>query len=390
MQKARTKMHKANKRTKTKKAKDKKTNVNKITKIKVQDVIVNNQGIVTNENHAERDFLKSLYSLRMHLSGIGKNLNGYGYKYQDFNEIVREIKNVIKNNNLDIDFVQYPTLKSFDGSLFNVITTTFYSPKSAYRESFDTPIYTEELKSSGAKNQNTLPQLVGSCITYFKRYALVAYLSIESEVDTDASALGAKQEDDKEQASNVDKPSAGAVNGNNRTINTKAPAVKTTATKTPNVKTLVNKGIAAKGKEETQPVGCKSVTKGDTPGRIPAKYYYYRNLLQAAKRMHPELDETPFDSIEMIDNFLLQLKFGNDSDILGYFEGKPKLKTIEYWTELINKYLTKTEAESDSVEDFSKFLVYRQPKYGHSPLRLFGYIASDKYFKYLCQQTDTP
>ncbi|WP_081725127.1 ERF family protein, partial [Borrelia coriaceae] len=139
-------------------------------KRKVQDLIIN-------ENQVKIDFLKSLHSLQMSLNGVGKNLNGYGYKYQDFNEIVREIKNVIKTNNLDIGFVQCPTLKSFDGRLINVITTTFYSPSSGYSQSFDTPIYTEELTSTGVKNQNTLPQLVGSCITYFKRYALVAYLS---------------------------------------------------------------------------------------------------------------------------------------------------------------------------------------------------------------------
>ncbi|AHH04448.1 ERF superfamily protein (plasmid) [Borrelia nietonii YOR] len=141
--------------------------LNKQTR-KVTDIRVNNQNSVTNENQSKINFLKSLHSLQMHLSGVAKNLNGYGYKYQDFNEIIREIKNVIRRNNLDIGFVQYPTIKNFDGDLVNFITTTFYSPKSGYRESFDTPIYSEELISTGVKNQNTLPQLVGSCITYLK------------------------------------------------------------------------------------------------------------------------------------------------------------------------------------------------------------------------------
>ncbi len=42
---------------------------------------------------------------------------------------------------------------------------------------------------NGAKNANTTPQLVGSAITYFKRYALVACLRIKSEVDTDAASI---------------------------------------------------------------------------------------------------------------------------------------------------------------------------------------------------------
>ncbi|WP_210372012.1 ERF family protein, partial [Borreliella garinii] len=70
--------------------------------------------------------------------------------------------------------------------------TTFYSTNTGYKDSFDTPILTENLKwynENGFKNVNTLPQLVGSSITYFKRYALVAYLNIESEVDTDAAPI---------------------------------------------------------------------------------------------------------------------------------------------------------------------------------------------------------
>ncbi|WP_318250844.1 ERF family protein [Borrelia duttonii] len=136
------------------------------------------------------------------MNGVNKNLNGYGYKYRDFNEIVREVKNVIKEHNLDLGFVQYPTTKSIDGNLVDVVTTLFYSPLSRYEYSFDTSTHIKELKSLGIKSQNTWPQLVGSAITYFKRYALVAYLSIESEVDTDASNLDLKQKNNKEQIEN--------------------------------------------------------------------------------------------------------------------------------------------------------------------------------------------
>ncbi|AHH04446.1 ERF superfamily protein (plasmid) [Borrelia nietonii YOR] len=56
--------------------------------------------------------------------------------------------------------------------------------------------------------------------------------------------------------------------------------------------------------------------------------------------MHSVLGETSFDNLEMIDKFLLQLKNDDDSSILKFFETKPELKTIKYWTELINDYLT--------------------------------------------------
>ncbi|AFI31917.1 ERF family protein [Borrelia crocidurae] len=176
-------------------------NANNIPKTNIQETTkINNKN--TTNNQKRIDFLKNLHTLQMHLNGVNKNLNGYGYKYQDFNEILREVKNVIKEHDLDIDFVQYPTTKNIDGHLVNVVTTTFYSPKSGYEHSFDTSIHIEELKSMGIKSQNTWLQLVGSAITYFRRYALVAYLSIESEVDTDASNLDIEQKNNKEQIEN--------------------------------------------------------------------------------------------------------------------------------------------------------------------------------------------
>nr|WP_241766300.1 ERF family protein [Borrelia crocidurae] len=101
-----------------------------------------------------------------------------------------------------MDFVQYPTTKNIDGHLVNVVTTTFYSPKSGYEHSFDTSIHIEELKSMGIKSQNTWPQLVGFAITYFRRYALVAYLLIKSEVDIDASNLDIEKRNNKGQIKN--------------------------------------------------------------------------------------------------------------------------------------------------------------------------------------------
>ncbi|WP_247067067.1 ERF family protein [Borrelia puertoricensis] len=332
-------------------------------KIKVTDIRVNNQALVTDENQARVNFLKSLYSLRMNLSGVAKNLNGYGYKYQNFNEIIREIKNVIKSNNLDIDFLQCPTFKVVGNNTINVITTTFYSPSSGYSESFDTPIYTEEFSSLGAKNQNTLSQLVGSCITYHKRYALVGYLSIESEVDTDASSLEHIQGANEELASSVNVPLVNSLK-RDKTVNTKR---------------------VTKGETKQPPVSHKSVTSLDKlPKRIPVKYHYYQNLLQASKRMHSVLDHTPFDSLETIDKFLLQLNNADDSSILEFFETKPELKTIDYWRDLINSYLKRTKSDPEVIEGFSKFLACRESKYGQSPLKLFGYIASDDNFGYLC------
>ncbi len=130
----------------------------------------------------------------MNLPGIDKSLinKGCGYKYQNFNDILEEIENVIKKHDLDLDLEQYPISKHVDGQKEHVIRTTFYSTSTGYEFSFDTPMLTGNLQwnnENGAKNANTTPQLVGSAITYFKRYALVACLRIKSEVDTDAAPI---------------------------------------------------------------------------------------------------------------------------------------------------------------------------------------------------------
>ncbi|WP_210373115.1 MULTISPECIES: ERF family protein, partial [Borreliella] len=142
----------------------------------------NNQDI-QNNIQAKIKFRKDMQTLRMNLPGIDKSLinKGYGYKYQNFNDIVEEIYNVIKKHNLELDFEQNPISKEGQYGIFDYIRTTFYSTSAEYEESFDTRIHID-----GSKN-NSIPQQVGSAITYFKRYALVGHLNIKSEVDTDAA-----------------------------------------------------------------------------------------------------------------------------------------------------------------------------------------------------------
>ncbi len=74
----------------------------------------------------------------------------------------------------------------------HVVRTTFCSTSTGYEESFDTPMLTENLQwnnENGSKSVNTTQQLVGSAIIYVKRYALVGYLHIRSELDADAAPI---------------------------------------------------------------------------------------------------------------------------------------------------------------------------------------------------------
>ncbi|MBB6032087.1 hypothetical protein HNR35_001090, partial [Borreliella spielmanii] len=170
---------------------------------------------IQNDIQAKIKFRKDMQTLRMNLPGIDKSLinKGYGYKYQNFNDIVEEIYNVIKKHNLELDFEQNPISKEGQYGIFDYIRTTFYSTSAEYEESFDTRIHID-----GSKN-NSIPQQVGSAITYFKRYALVGHLNIKSEVDTDAALnynnyenenstpnkqVNVKQEQKKEQKKEID------------------------------------------------------------------------------------------------------------------------------------------------------------------------------------------
>ncbi len=74
---------------------------------------------------------------------------------------------------MELDFEQNPISKEGQYGIFDYIRTTFYSTSAEYEESFDTRIHID-----GSKN-NSIPQQVGSAITYFKRYALVGHLNIK-------------------------------------------------------------------------------------------------------------------------------------------------------------------------------------------------------------------
>ncbi|WP_187983502.1 ERF family protein, partial [Borreliella bavariensis] len=151
----------------------------------------NNQENIQNNIQAKISFRKDMKTLRMNLPGIDKSLinKGYGYKYQNLDDIVEEIQNVIKKHNLELDFFQNATFTHDPYGRVHVVRTTFYSTSTGYEESFDTPMLTENLQwnnENGSKNMNSIPQMFGSSITYVKRYALVGHLNIKSEVDTDA------------------------------------------------------------------------------------------------------------------------------------------------------------------------------------------------------------
>ncbi|WP_215540050.1 ERF family protein [Borreliella bavariensis] len=321
--------------------------------------IEKNQENIQNNIQAEIKFLNDMDTLIMNLPGIDKNLKGYGYKYQNFNEIVREIKNVIKKHNLDLMFRQFPiSVEGKNGQVIDYIRTTFYSKSTGYRESFDTRIFTENLQwnnENGSKNVNTLPQLVGSAITYFKRYALVACLIVESEVDTDA-----------------------APNYDNSYENENS---------TPNRQVSVNR--KQEQKKEINYNQKKDINQEQKKDRL----YYYNIFKEALSNIKNWVNSsTTKDNINSIIqkiNFIQNIDPNNiddikkiEADLIAYFEKHSDFKSINYWAEIIKDYFKRNNRLKD-LQDFEKFMAFKRTSYGPSPLLFFCTLKEDKQFDYI-------
>ncbi|WP_215821366.1 ERF family protein [Borreliella bavariensis] len=322
--------------------------------------IEKNQENIQNNNQAEIKFLNDMDTLIMNLPGIDKSLvnKGYGYKYQNFNEIVREIKNVIKKHNLDLMIRQFPISKEGEnGQVKDYIRTTFYSKSTGYRESFDTRIFTENLQwnnENGSKSGNTVPQMVGSAITYFKRYALVVCLMIESEVDTDADPNYNNYENENS---------------------------------TPNRQVSFNR--KQEQKQEINYNQKKDIKQEQKKDRL----YYYSIFKEALSNIKNWVNSsTTKDNINLIIqkiSFIQNIDPNNvddikkiEADLISYFEKNSDFKSINYWAEIIKDYF-KRNNRLKNLQDFEKFMSFKQPIYGASPLIFFSVLKKDKQFDYI-------
>ncbi|WP_031539989.1 ERF family protein [Borreliella garinii] len=310
----------------------------------------NNQDI-QNNIQAKIKFRKDMQTLRMNLPGIDKSLinKGYGYKYQNFNDIVEEIYNVIKKHNLELDFEQNPISKEGQYGIFDYIRTTFYSTSAEYEESFDTRIHID-----GSKN-NSIPQQVGSAITYFKRYALVGHLNIKSEVDTDA-----------------------APNYDNSYENENS---------TPNRQVSVNR--KQEQKKEINYNQKKDIKQEQKKDRL----YYYNIFKEALSNIKNWVNSsTTKDNINSIIqkiNFIQNIDPNNiddikkiEADLIAYFEKHSDFKSINYWAEIIKDYFKRNNRLKD-LQDFEKFMAFKRTSYGPSPLLFFCTLKEDKQFDYI-------
>ncbi|OJH14072.1 single-stranded DNA-binding protein (plasmid) [Borreliella bissettiae] len=291
-------------------------------------------------NQAEIDFLNDMDTLRINLPRIDKSLKGYGYKYQDFNVIVEVIQNVIKKHNLKLGFWQFPTFVYGKNGEVPVVRTTFYSKSTGYKESLDTLIHTDKLQwngENGSKNLNTMPQLVGAAITYFKRYALVAYLNIKSEFDTDAAPIYNNHE---------------------------------------NENSMPSKQAGVNQKQEQKQNQIKSFDKKLKMG----KYYCYELFRSALFNMKNWVNNE--EEKNNINALIRALCFENEADLDEIFDDNPGFKSIQYWANILLEYFKKTN-KLDELNKFENFMHDNHDVYETSVLKFFCMLKKERQFDYI-------
>ncbi len=306
----------------------------------------NNNQEIQNNIQAKISFRKDMKTLKMNLPGIDKSLKGYGYKYQNFNEIVREIKNVIKKHNLELDIEQYPISIEGQYGIVDYIRTTFYSTSTGYEFSFDTRIPTENLQwnnENGSKVTNTVYQMFGSGITYVKRYALVAALGIESEIDTDAAPIYNNHENENSM---------------------------------PSKQVSVNQKQEQKREQKQEKNQLNNFNKNLKSGKAYC-YEIFRDALFNIKNWVNEGEEK-----NNINALIRALCTDNDDALEDLFEKNAELKSIEYWVNILKKHFNKTN-RFDDLNKLKVFMSDNRDVYKTKVLKFFCMLKKERQFNYI-------
>ncbi len=312
----------------------------------MENLLNNNNQEIQNNIQAKISFRKDMKTLKMNLPGIDKSLKGYGYKYQNFNEIVREIKNVIKKHNLELDIEQYPISIEGQYGIVDYIRTTFYSTSTGYEFSFDTRIPTENLQwnnENGSKVTNTVYQMFGSGITYVKRYALVAALGIESEIDTDAAPIYNNHENENSM---------------------------------PSKQVSVNQKQEQKREQKQEKNQLNNFNKNLKSGKAYC-YEIFRDALFNIKNWVNEGEEK-----NNINALIRALCTDNDDALEDLFEKNAELKSIEYWVNILKKYFNKTN-RFDDLNKLKVFMSDNRDVYKTKVLKFFCMLKKERQFNYI-------
>lgn len=133
-----------------------------------------------------KNLYKSLADFQQEVPVIHKGTNGFNYSYADLPAIFEIINPLMKKHGLG--FYQSVSTLVFEEKSIPVIRTVLFHIESG-----------EQIESSTMIPQNVQLakmnefQVLGSAITYIRRYALSSMLGLVTDKDTDASGEQVKQ-----------------------------------------------------------------------------------------------------------------------------------------------------------------------------------------------------
>lgn len=119
-----------------------------------------------------KELYKALADFQQGIDPIYKGTEGYGYSYADWGQILEVVNPILKMNGLG--FTQLLNGTSLTTRLFHIESDTFIE------STVDIP------QDVTLAKMNTF-QVMGSAITYYKRYALSAMLGLVTDKDADAA-----------------------------------------------------------------------------------------------------------------------------------------------------------------------------------------------------------
>jgi len=144
-----------------------------------------------------KNLLKALSEFQKHLPTIKRNGKGYNYKYSTFDDILSTCKPLL--NQCGLVIVQ-PIKEAENGTFISTRLYHIESGEVLESEMMLPKIELSEVKKWNKSQQENVEttmyfgfdgmnkaQVVGSYITYFKRYAYCSLLGFTSDEDTDAS-----------------------------------------------------------------------------------------------------------------------------------------------------------------------------------------------------------
>ena len=119
-----------------------------------------------------KELYKALAEFQQEVPVILKDTTGYGYKYADLPAILKVINPLLKKHGLGF----YQSINGVS------VSTIIFHVKTAEQIESSTAI-PQDVKLKGSNEF----QVLGSAITYIRRYALSAMLGLITDKDTDAS-----------------------------------------------------------------------------------------------------------------------------------------------------------------------------------------------------------